>query len=51
MALTKWLLAQVVKIYPGKDGKVRMATIETVKGRYRSLVVKMVPMLYQEDKS
>ena len=33
LAPTKWLLAQVVEIYPGKNGKVCMTTIETVKGR------------------
>ena len=31
---TKWLLPYVVEIYPDKDGKVHMATIETVKEMY-----------------
>ena len=48
MAPTRWPLARVVELHPGKDGKVRVATIETMKGRYRRPVIKMVPLVYQE---
>ena len=42
-APTKWPLARITEIHPGKDGKVRVATIKTAKGTYRRPVVKMVP--------
>ena len=51
MAPTKWPLAHVVKIHPGKDGKVHVATIETANGRYRHPVVKMVLLIYHEGKN
>ena len=51
MAPTKWPLASIVEIHPGKDGKVQVATIETAKGRYRCLIVKMVPLVDHKDNS
>lgn len=48
-APTRWPLARVVEIHPGKDGKVRVATVETVKGRYTRPVVKMVPLVFHEE--
>ena len=52
MAPTKWPLARIVEIHPGKDGKVQVATIETAKGRYyRHPIVKMVPLVDHEDNS
>ena len=51
MAPTRWPLARIVEIHPGKDGKVRVATVETAKGRYRRPIVKMVPLVHHEDNS
>ena len=50
MAPTKWPLARVVEIHPGRDGKVCVVTVETAKGRYTSPIVKVVPLVYHEDK-
>ena len=46
----KWPLARVVEIHPGRDGKVRVVTVETAKGRYTRPIVKIVPLVYHEDK-
>ena len=37
---TKWPLAQVVKVYPGVDGKVRVVPVQSNKGTYNRPVVK-----------
>ena len=49
-APTRWPLARSVEVHPGKDGKVRVATVETAKGRYKRAIVKMLPLVYHEDK-
>ena len=50
MAPTKWPLACVAEIHLGGDGKVRVVTVETAKGRYTHPIVKIVPLVYYEDK-
>ena len=50
LAPTKWPLARVDKIHPGCDGKVRVVTVERAKGRYTRPLVKLVLLVYQEDK-
>ena len=50
MAPTKWPLARIVEIHPGKDGKVSVATIETAKGWYRRPIVKTVPLVCHKSK-
>ena len=49
MAPTKWPLAKIIEVHPGKDGKVRVVTVKTAKGIYRRPVVKMVPLVLAED--
>ena len=51
MAPTRWPLPRIIEIYPGKDGKVPVATNEAAKGRYRHPIVKMVPWAYHEVKN
>ena len=50
LAPTKWPLARVVKTHPGNDGKVRVVTVSTTKGRYTRPITKVVPLVYHEDK-
>ena len=45
LASTKWPLARVVQVHPGKDGKVRVVTVRTAKGVYRRPVIKVVPLV------
>lgn len=40
----KWPLARVVKVYPGKDGTVRVVDIKTSKGTYRRPVHKLASL-------
>ena len=40
LAPTKWPLARVAKTHPGNDGKVRVVTVETAKGRYTRPITK-----------
>ena len=47
---TKWRLARMVTIHPGGDGKVYVVTVETEKDRDMCLIVKIVPLVYNEDK-
>ena len=49
MAPTKWPLAKIIEVHPGKDGKVRVVTVKTAKGIYKRPVVKMVPLVLTED--
>lgn len=39
-----WVLARVIKLHPGKDGKVRIVTIKTSKGEYKRPVIKLAPL-------
>lgn len=45
MVPTLWPLARVVRVYPGKDGLVRVADVKTSKGTYRRPVTKLVVLL------
>ena len=42
-APTRWPLVRIVNVYPGEDGKVRVVTVKTAKGIYKSPVVKVIP--------
>ena len=42
---TKWPLARITKVHPGKDGKVRVVTVCTPKGSYKRPIIKVVPLL------
>ena len=42
---TKWPLARVVKVYPGSDGFIRVATVKTAKGSYKLPVSKIALLL------
>ena len=42
---TKWPLAKVVQVHPGKDKFVRVATVKTVNGTYKRPVAKMALLL------
>lgn len=44
-----WPLAIVTAIHPGTDGRVRAATLRTSKGIYTRPIVKIVPLLEQEE--
>ena len=46
---TKWPLAKAIDIHSGKDGRVRVVTLKTVKGIYKQPVIKMVPLVPTED--
>ena len=48
LAPTKWPLARIVQVHPGKDGKVRVVTVRTAKGVYRRPVIKVVPLVCPE---
>ena len=41
---TKWPLARVARIHPGKDGTVRVLTLKTPTGLYTRPVTKVVPL-------
>ena len=49
LAPTRWPLARVIKVHPGKDGQVRVATVKTAKGIYNRPIIKMVPLVYAEE--
>ena len=38
---TKWPIARVIEIHPGKDVKVRVVTLRTPKGVYKRPIVKV----------
>ena len=42
---TKWPLARVIKVHPGKDNLVRVATVRTDAGVYTRPVVKLALLL------
>ena len=46
-----WPMAKVVKVFPGKDGKVRVADVKTQRGTYRRPIVKLVILLPHEDET
>ena len=46
---TRWPLARVIKVTPGKDGLVRVVAIRTSKGVYTRPVTKLVPLLSEEE--
>ena len=42
----QWPLARIVKTHPGKDGVVRVVTVQTARGgTYTRPVVKVVPLI------
>ena len=45
LAPTKWPLARIKEIFPGADGKVRVASVRTAKGCYKRPVTKIVQLL------
>eukprot|EP00731_Ephydatia_muelleri_P001304 Em0001g1304a len=45
MVPTLWPLARVVRVYPGKDGLVRVVDVKTSKGIYKRPVTKLVVLL------
>ena len=49
LAPTKWPLVKIIIVDPGKDGKIRVVTVQTAKGMYKRPVVKMVPLVLTED--
>jgi len=44
MTPTKWPLARVSKVHPGKDGTVRVVTLKTSTGCYTRPVAKLAPL-------
>ena len=48
LAQTKWELARVIEVYPGKDGLVRVVTIRTSNGTYKRPVTKIALLLPTE---
>ena len=46
---TKWPLARVIAIHPGKDNLVRVATIKTAAGTYTRPVTKLALLLPSEE--
>ena len=45
MVPMKWPLAHIVEVHPGGDGKVRVITVQTMKGIYKHPIVKVVPLI------
>ena len=45
MVPTLWPLARVVRVYPGKDGLVRVVDVKTSKSVYKRPVTKLVVLL------
>ena len=48
---TRWPLAQLKEVIPGKEGLVRVVTLKTSKEVYARPVTKLVPLLSEEDKN
>jgi len=44
---TKWPLARVIEVHPGKDGLVRVVTVKTATGTYKRPVTKLAVLLHQ----
>ena len=49
MAPTKWPLAKIIRVYLGPDGKNRVVTVRTSKGVYNTPVVKLVPLVQDQE--
>ena len=47
---SKWPLARVLQVHPGKDGLVRVATVKTSTGIYKRSTCKLALLLPQEEK-
>ena len=47
MIPTRWPIARIKKVYPGKDGVVRVADIKTAKGIYRRPIHKLAPLIVE----
>ena len=47
---TKWPLARVLEVYPGKDGLVRVVTVKTSTGVYKRPISKLALLLPQDTK-
>ena len=48
---TKWPFARIEQIHPGPDEMVHVITLRTSKGTYTGPVVKIVPLITQNDDS
>ena len=46
---TRWVLARVMEVHPGPDGKVRVVTVRTSKGMYRRPVTKIAPLVFNDE--
>ena len=49
MAPTKWPLARIIRVFPGSDGRTRVVTVRTSKGVYNRPIVKLVPLVPNQD--
>ena len=47
LAPTKWPLARVVDVHPGRDDQVRVVTVRTSRGTYKRPVTKIVTLIHQ----
>ena len=47
-APTKWPIARVVEVHPGKDKRVRVVTVRTARGTYKRPIVKIVRLLHPD---
>ena len=45
LAPTKWPLARIIQVHPGKDVKVRVVTVKTAMGIYKRPMIKVVPLV------
>ena len=48
---TKWPLARVVQVYPGRDDLVRVVSVKTAQGIYKRPVTKIAVVLQVEDET
>ncbi len=46
---TKWPLARVVQVYPGRDDLVRVVSVKTAQGIYKRPVTKIAVVLLQVE--
>ena len=46
---TKWPLARIMDVHPGKDGLVRVVTLKTPKGTYKRPITKIVILVPVDD--
>ena len=42
---SKWQLAKITQVYPGQDGIVRVMTVKTKTGTYKTPITKVAPLL------